>query len=132
VFNLFVSSIQSVVQTMVQTIWLNKIIFYLAVIAGCIIAFAPAQAGLQPQLNDKLLHCTGFFIMGLLSHLAHPRANQYLLIFALTLLGSSIEVVQAYLPYRTFSLWDMLADVGGIIAYFLIFSHFVKGKFLPD
>jgi len=132
--------LHSGIKFLIQTIWLNKIIFYTAVVAGCVIAFSPAEAGLQPQLNDKFLHTTGFLIMGLLAHLAHPYSKQHYLIFGLALLGLVIEIVQAYLPYREFSLWDWCADIFGALLYFYIIARplhrlfFIepKHKFVPD
>jgi len=116
----------------VKTTWLNKVIFYCAVLVGCVIAFSPPEAGLQPQLNDKLLHTVGFFSIAVLCHLAHPKARAYLLVLGLALLGLAIEFVQAYLPYRTFSLWDWVADLSGILLYFLFIARIVIYKFMPD
>ncbi len=99
-------------------LWLNRIIFYSALLVGCLMAFTPGDMGLQPQFNDKLLHASGFFVMAFLSHLAHPNKNSLWLIFGLTLFGVVIELVQAYLPYRTFSLWDWFADILGLLLYF--------------
>ena len=131
---------QSTLILFIQTIWLNKIIFYTAVVAGCIIAFSPAEAGLQPALNDKFLHIVGFIVMAFLSHLAHPYSKKRYLIFGLTVLGLLIEAVQAYLPYRDFSLWDWGADILGVLLYFQVLAlplnHFFisvsKHKYAPD
>jgi hypothetical protein len=132
--------LHSTINFFIQTIWLNKIVFYTAVIAGCVIAFSPADAGLQPALNDKFLHTTGFMIMALLSHLAHPYIKKRYLIVGLVVLGLVIEAVQAYLPYRDFSLWDWGADILGVVLYFQLFAkplnHFffnaTKHKSEPD
>jgi len=121
-----------VFRLLIQSALINKVVFYTAVVAGCVIAFSPAEAGLQPQLNDKFLHIVGFFVMAVMSHLAHPKSNQYVLGLGLMLFGLAIELVQAYLPYRTFSLWDWCADISGIAAYFLFISPFVTYKLLPD
>jgi len=115
-------------------------VFYFAVIAGCVIAFSPAEAGLQPQLNDKFLHTTGFFVMAFLAHLAHPYAKKMHLIIGLAILGLMIELVQAYLPYRDFSLWDWGADILGAVLYYQtiavslnhLFFNGMKHKFVPD
>jgi len=120
----------------VGCIWLNKIIFYTAVMIGCVMAFSPAETGLQPALNDKFLHTTGFMIMALLAHMAHPNTPLLRLIIGLSLLGMAIELIQACLPYRDFSLWDWCADVLGIVLYFQIIAlplmRFLNRKFVPD
>ncbi len=125
--------------SLITTIWLNKLVFYTVVVAGCVIAFSPAEAGLQPQLNDKFLHATGFLFMGLLAHLAYPYSKKRYLIIGLSLLGLIIEIVQAYLPYREFSLWDWCADFFGVVLYFLVMATHLnpffkapKDKFVPD
>jgi len=117
---------------LIQKIWINKLIFYFAVLAGCVLAFSPAEMGLQPQLNDKLLHTVGFFIMAVLCHLAHPFNKHLILAIGLALLGLGIEIIQAYLPYRSFSLWDWVADISGVLFYFLIIARFLKYKDLLD
>lgn len=110
--------LHSSINFLIRTIWLNKLVFYTAVIAGCVLAFSPAEAGLQPQLNDKFLHTTGFFVMACLAHLAHPYAKKMYPIIGLAILGLMIELVQAYLPYREFSLWDWCADLLGVALYY--------------
>ncbi len=100
-------------------------------------AFGPADIGLQPHLNDKLLHATGFFGAAILAHFAHPRAPHYRHIIGLACFGLLIELVQAYLPHRSFSLLDWGADILGVLIYFIFFSTFMsrfvpKGKALPD
>jgi len=132
--------LHSTINFFIQTIWLNKVVFYTGVIAGCVIAFSPAEAGLQPALNDKFLHTTGFMVMAFLSHLAHPYLKKRYLIAGLVVFGLMIEAVQAYLPYRDFSLWDWCADILGIVLYFKLFAiplnHFffnvTKHKYVPD
>jgi len=116
---------------LIQIVWFNKLIFYFAVVSGCVLAFSPAEMGLQPQLNDKLLHTVGFFIMAVLCHLAHPLNKHFILVSGLALFGLAIEIVQAYLPYRTFSLWDWVADISGVLFYFLVIARFLKYKVLP-
>lgn len=106
--------------------------FYSAVVAGCVVAFSPAEAGLQPALNDKFLHTTGFIVMALLSHLAHPHLKKRYLIVGLAVLGLVIEVVQAYLPYRDFSLWDWCADILGVVLYFQLFARPLKHFFFSE
>jgi len=132
--------LHSTINFFIRTIWLNKVVFYTAVIAGCVIAFSPAEAGLQPALNDKFLHTTGFMIMAFFSHIAHPYIKKRYLIIGLVVLGLVIEVVQAYLPYRDFSLWDWCADILGVVLYFQLFSmalnrlffNVTKHKYAPD
>jgi len=101
-----------------KSLWFNRLVFYSALFAGCLLAFAPANAGLHPYANDKLLHAVGFFVMAILSHLAHPKASPWCLVVALSLFGIGIEIVQGFLPYRDFSFLDWFADILGLLLYF--------------
>lgn len=108
-----------------KLIWFNRIVFYATLIAGCFLAFAPANQSLHAQFNDKLLHAVGFFCLALSAHLAHPRARVYWPVFGLAIFGILIEVIQAYLPYRSFSWWDWIADLFGIAIYFAVVAPLV-------
>lgn len=108
--------------------WLFKIAFYMAIFIGCYMAFTPVEGGIQAKLNDKALHALGFFVMAIIAQLAHPRTGFIILTLGLASFGLAIELVQAYLPYRSFSLLDWGADVLGVVIYFIFFGHFLKDK----
>ena len=78
---------------------------------------SPLPAG----LSDKLWHGFTFFILAGLSDLAYPERHftkrKFIL---LSLYGFLIEVVQLFIPYRSFSMADMAADVTGLLIYGLI------------
>lgn len=116
--------------------WRNKALFYLAMVLGCVVAFSPAEAGLQPKLNDKFLHFVGFVLMGWLCHLAHPRGAYWYQILGLAMFGMGVELVQAYLPYRTFSWLDWVADLSGLLAYYVLLAsptiRFLRGRYALD
>ena len=93
-------------------------------------AFLPAQSGIQASLNDKFLHTCAFFVFAFLGHIAYP-STRYIMMFAgLAVFGIGIEVVQAYLPYRSFEIKDWLADMSGCLIYYLVFSSFLRDKCL--
>ena len=91
-------------------------------------AFTPVDGGIQAKLNDKALHALGFFSIAISAQLAHPKTSFVILTIGLCLFGFAIELVQAYLPYRSFSMWDWGADVLGVLVYFIFFGHFLKDK----
>ncbi len=101
-------------------LWCFRVLFYSALLAGCVVAFAPPDAGLQPHFNDKLLHFAGFLVMSLLARLAHPHAWLIYPVFGLSLFGLAIEGVQAFLPRREFSLLDWAADVAAVLLFFYV------------
>src|SRR5699024_918957 len=58
---------------------------------------------------DKLYHLTGFALLAVCTRLAFVRGAVWLQILAMLALGAGIEIVQAYIPGATASVWDFLA-----------------------
>jgi VanZ family protein len=112
--------------------WLFKVIFYLALATGCYLAFTPLEQSFQTKFNDKLLHFAGFLVMACCAQLAHPRVRYRFLASGLIVFGLAIEIVQAYLPYRSFSWWDWGADALAVVLYFMLIAPILKNKSLPD
>lgn len=100
----------------------------MAIFVGCYMAFTPVEGGIQAKLNDKALHAFGFFAMAITAQLAHPKTGFIVLTCGLACFGMGIELVQAYLPYRSFSMWDWAADMLGVCVYFIFFAPFLKYK----
>lgn len=80
-------------------------------------------------LNDKLSHFLAFGTLAFLGDFSFPRGRFGLRKF-LWLLGYGflIEVIQYFLPDRTFSLLDLSADCVGIVTYWLLYRHL---KYVP-
>lgn len=72
------------------------------------------------ELNDKVSHVFAFYVLALLADFSFPKgrfgSSQVL---ALMGYGLLIEIVQYFLPYRTFSLYDWAADGIGLAIYWL-------------
>ena len=75
---------------------------------------------LMMSVNDKLGHVLAFLILAFFMDFSFPTSS-FNLSKILPLLAYSllIEVIQYFLPYRMFSLLDMLADGGGLVIYAL-------------
>ncbi|MBF8269681.1 MAG: hypothetical protein HW386_1390 [Gammaproteobacteria bacterium] len=77
--------------------------------------FGVARGG--PELNiagsDLILHWVGYTILLISSRIAH---DQHPALWFTGLLAYSIliEIIQYFLPYRTFSLLDILANLAGL------------------
>jgi len=66
---------------------------------------------------DKIAHFIGFACMGLFAlgaGIGSPPWKRSLLVFLVLAFGVVIEVVQYYLPYRTFNPVDIFANVCGV------------------
>jgi VanZ family protein len=73
-------------------------------------------------INDKIEHTAAFLFLAFLLDFARPHQpwgeRKWLPLFAYGLL---IEIVQYFIPYREFSLWDLAADALGLLVYPLFF-----------
>jgi VanZ family protein len=85
------------------------------------LATAPLTLPATLDVSDKLLHGLAFLVVLWLADYSWPDTRLTLskLGFVFTY-GVLIEVVQYFLPYRDFSLADMLADALGMGLYPLI------------
>lgn len=65
--------------------------------------------------NDKVNHIAAFAALGVLVHWSYPRAGWITSFILLIGYGFAIEVIQAFIPTREFSLLDLLADAVGAV-----------------
>ncbi|MGJ0486530.1 MAG: VanZ family protein [Methylomicrobium sp.] len=83
----------------------------------------PGTAHLVAAPWDKLVHA---FVYGLLSALLWRgmgiSPKFWLLLVLMAMLGIAHEWFQSYLPGRTSSIWDWLADVGGSLMVLLLLA----------
>ena len=100
----------------------------LLVISFAVITFLATQeiiSDFQSSINDKAIHLACFFYLTTISWLAKILDKDSWVYVIVLAYGILIEVVQMYIPYRSFELLDILADFTGILlASFLI--KFVK------
>lgn len=84
--------------------------------------------------SGLIMHIIAYFIGALLcSYSFRVNGIVYLLLscFSIFLYSVVLEIVQFYLPYRTFNPRDIAANAFGIILFVLIwtiYSHFLKRK----
>lgn len=79
-------------------------------------------------INDKVAHGITFFVLAFLY--SHSQGKTYGIgtVMILASFGLLIEFIQYFLPWRSFSLFDWLADIIGIIGYDVI--HRLKTIYL--
>jgi VanZ family protein len=93
------------------------------------ILFLATTAGPLPVLSapsDKVNHLLAFLELTLLVRLGWPQLKPLYFVPLLLGFGMLIEIVQATLPYRDFSLADVTADAAGIAAGMLIWPWLQK------
>ena len=68
--------------------------------------------------SDKLMHFIMYLILGYLTHLAYPFKKQ--LLASCILFGLLMEILQYFIPYRSFEIMDLIANTTGIILIFAL------------
>ena len=123
---------------------LTRTMFIIWAMAIAVFSIIPYQNN-DGIANDKLvsssraeMHFIAYFIGALLCYYGFRRHGiSFILLngFSVFLFGAALEIVQLYLPYRTFNIRDIVANAFGIILFVLfwaIYSHFLKRKRSAD
>jgi VanZ family protein len=98
-----------------------RVLLALALLVISYLAFTPLHTPVVGDFNDKLTHIVAFVVLAFLVDFSWPQTPWNL--FKLVPLfgyGLLIEVVQALMPYRIFSTWDLFADALGLLIYPLL------------
>lgn len=107
-------------------VWLWRLAFWMTW-SICTLLFLTPVSGLPPiDLWDKAVHTTVFVVLMVLLILAHAKQLSVLpLALLLTLYGVLIEFGQLFVPGRSFSLLDIVANTLGVIII-LVATHAVS------
>ncbi|QBM18897.1 hypothetical protein MARI_30400 [Marinobacter sp. JH2] len=89
-------------------------VLFLSLAAILYLATTNQSYPIPSSANDKINHLIAFAELTIVTRLAWPRIQFYWYAPALLGFGFILEAVQATLPYRDFSLADVLADALGI------------------
>ena len=98
---------------------LYKLLFWCSVAVILLLALTPRGLELTACTSDKINHAIAFFVLGFLSHRAYTKNYRSVLV-SILIFGFLIEMIQHLLPYRDFSLFDMLSNTAGVAAYLLL------------
>lgn len=98
--------------------------FAIALVVILYLATTPRSYPAVEALNDKISHILAFGTLALLGDFSFP-AEKFGIKKFLWLLsyGLLIEFVQYFLPYRSASLLDLLADCLGLGIYRMFYRH---------
>lgn len=88
--------------------------FVVSVLAIGFLATTDSPHPIPSSSNDKVNHLIAFLELTILTRLAWPELRAIWFAPALLGFGLGIELIQATLPYREFSLADLAADGTGI------------------
>lgn len=115
-------------------VWeLFTLVWVIAIFTGCLMPAGDLpKAELFPNF-DKVVHFTFYFVLALASLVVvrllkkpYPTA---MLLGAIFMMSFVIEVLQYFLPInRSFSGWDLLANLAGTLTGYLVFTLFVSTR----
>lgn len=96
---------------------------------GLVIALVPSdyiETGFE--ISDKIQHLVAFFGFALLIDMASTRSFWRFQVPLLLAYGALVEILQAFTPWRFFSVADFAADVAGVLLYWLLFRALLQIK----
>ncbi|HEY7885990.1 MAG TPA: VanZ family protein [Cellvibrionaceae bacterium] len=76
--------------------------------------------------NDLLMHFVGYVVAGVSIGIACPQKPVWQLGLFLLIYSIAIEIIQHFLPPRTFDLYDIAANGAGILAGLIVFMLLKK------
>jgi VanZ family protein len=97
---------------------LSRLVLIAALIVISYLALTPKSYPLIETISDKFKHMLAFLVLGWLCDISFPKSPfSFAKIGFLLGYGLFLELWQHYLPYREFSMLDMLADSLGLFLY---------------
>ena len=94
---------------------LSQMVFVIGLLAVITLSVIPEGTLPDPGISDKLAHMAAYAALAMAGGIAHRGTRSlFLLAAGLLVLGTGLELVQALLPGRFASGYDVLANVIGI------------------
>ena len=106
-----------------------RVIFIVLILLISYLAIIPfSTSSIDVPHLDKLLHFLAFFVLMTLLDLSTTRPLEVHLglILCIFLFALGIEIIQYNLPYRSAELFDLLADLLGMVVYFVFIPRIKK------
>lgn len=113
---------------LVLKVWrpLCHIQFFIMLVIYTFLGLTRNTGGMLPAYNDLVMHFIGYVAAGISISFAWPRSTYWQRALFLLLYSIAIEIGQHFLPPRTFSLLDILANFSGIITGLVLFMLLKK------
>ena len=108
---------------MLQPIILSfRILLVISILVISFLATSETNLTTQNSIDDKLLHFLCFAYLTLIFKLTQFIQQDFWLYVIVFAYGILIEIVQMFLPYRSFEFLDIFADFMGILCSGLLFK----------
>lgn len=89
--------------------------FFVLLVIYTILGLSSNPGGMVPVFNDLLMHLSGYIVAGISISFARPSTSFWQRALFLLLYSIAIEICQHFMPPRTFSVLDILANFSGIL-----------------
>ena len=112
----------------------NLILIFLYLFPGSVIGwFLYKDLSLQPQITQDFIissnHLYAYIVLSVIGFLTFRKNNQFnILSLYLIFLSILLEVLQYFVPNRSFELPDMFGNLAGVIIAIIIFYFFKKNE----
>lgn len=104
---------------------MKKIQFYTILIIFTYLGLTNNASELTEAVNDLILHFAGYVVLIISALLIYDKYHVKIFIL-LFIYSVMIEIIQYFLPYRTFSGLDILANLTGLITGTILWVGFKK------
>ena len=107
-----------------QLLW--RALFCLSLMAITWLGFTSEPYPIPSPASDKVNHLLAFMELAILARLGWPSIGHVVPLLVLTGYGIALGLGQAITPWRDFSVLDVMADVAGILAGYLLLALVLK------
>jgi VanZ family protein len=101
-----------------------RIILGISVVLISALSIQEIEVQSSVNFSDKLLHFLCFLYLTIVAWLSRIISKEFLLYVIVLAYGILIEIVQIYIPYRSFEFLDIFADFLGVLAGSFLINFF--------
>jgi len=99
----------------------RKVLFYLCLSLIVFFSIIPQDvnstllSGMRFTKSGFFLHVFGYFVLSALACQVFREHNIWFVLSGIIILGGILEIIQYALPTRTFNIYDLLANLAGVL-----------------
>jgi VanZ family protein len=116
----------------------KSLIFVIWIMAITALSIAPypknGAVSFKLTKSGMIMHFAAYFVATVLLYWASKKDNLLSILFScfsIFMFSVALEVIQLYLPYRTFNPIDIAANGSGIFFFFIIWMVYLKKQKAP-
>ncbi len=112
----------------------NLILIFLYLFPGSVLGwFLYNDLSLQPQITPDFIvstnHLYAYIVLSVVGFLTFRKNNQFIILsIYLIFLSIVLEVLQYFIPNRSFEFSDLFGNIAGVIIAIIIFYFFKKNE----